>query len=284
MVKTYIVTIATEDKYYLPYLKKTCKKYGSELIILAYGEKWQGFNWRNKLVLNFLNKLNNDDIVCVIDGYDVICVRNLDQFANSFIKIKNKYNCKIIVGEHNFVKNNSYYLKNFIHSLYFGNCKNKFICAGTYCGYVSDLIDYIKNIQYIDDSNKADDQKLLTKYCKLNPDSIYIDTNGELFVSLENKYKNIDDNFTYKNNNIYFNEYQPFFIHGPGETYLDNILIKMNLDYDNNNKICDMLSKDYINKQIFRLKNNNILIFFILLLFIIFIILFIMNKKKKNRK
>ena len=284
MTKTYIITVSTHDKYYLPYLKKTCKKYGSELIILGYGEKWQGFNWRYKLVLNFLNKLNYDDIVCIIDGYDVICVRNLEQFSGSFLKLKNKYNCKIIVGEHKLVNNN--YLNNYINSIYFGKCKNISLNAGTYVGCVKDLIEFIKNIQILNSDNMADDQILLTKYCNKNLEYIYIDINGELFVSLENKYKDIDNLFIFNNNNIYYNGYQPFFIHGPGETYLDNILVKMNIGYDINNKICDKLSKDYLNKQFFRIKNNYYLIFFLIffIIFIIFIILFIVNRKKKIRK
>lgn len=286
MTKTYIITVATHDKYYLPYLKKTCKKYGSELIILGYGEKWQGFNWRYKLVLNFISKLNNNDIVCIIDGYDVICVRKLEEFMNSFIKLKNKYNCKIIVGEHKLVNNNNY-LNNYINSNYFGKCKNISLNAGTYAGYVKDLIEFIKNIQLLNNDNMGDDQILLTKYCNINPEHIYIDINGELFVSLENKYKNIDNLFIFENDNIYYHQYKPFFIHGPGETYLDNMLIKMNIGYDYNNKICDDLSKDYLNKIFFRIKNNYYLQlpFFILFsIFIVFIIYFIIKKISKSNK
>jgi cell division control protein 42 len=34
-----------------------------------------------------LNKLNKNDIVCFVDGYDVICVRNLNQLKNTFLNI-----------------------------------------------------------------------------------------------------------------------------------------------------------------------------------------------------
>jgi len=293
MTKIYIVTVATHDDYYLPYLKKTCKNNGSELIILGYGEKWKGFHWRQQIVLDFLKKLKKDDIVCFVDGFDVICTRNLKDFKNTFIELRNKHNCKFIVGEHKIVNNNDiqsyfYYLG---LKIYFLECKNKSLNAGTYTGYVKDLIEMLENINNLNNDSKADDQILLTKYCIANPNDIYIDTNGELFLTLESPYKNIDNLFKFENNNIYYNNYRPFFIHGPGETYLDNILIKMNIDYDYNNKINEKLSKNFYKKIYFRIKNglpfiiSSLVIFIILIILIVFIIKkFILKKNKKIKK
>ena len=50
MSDLYIVTVATESQYYFPYLIDTCRKYGKEIDILGFGEKWQGFNWRMQLM------------------------------------------------------------------------------------------------------------------------------------------------------------------------------------------------------------------------------------------
>lgn len=54
MSELHIVTVATESKYYFPYLVESCKKYGKELEVLGYGEKWKGFNWRFKLMIEYL--------------------------------------------------------------------------------------------------------------------------------------------------------------------------------------------------------------------------------------
>ena len=35
----HIVTVATESKYYFPYLIESCKRHGKELEVLGYGEK-----------------------------------------------------------------------------------------------------------------------------------------------------------------------------------------------------------------------------------------------------
>ena len=87
MANLYIVTVATESKFYFPYLIKSCKNNGVQLKILAYGEKWKGFNWRFKLVLDYLKSLNGNDIVCFVDGYDVICTRNLKTLPNIFLNL-----------------------------------------------------------------------------------------------------------------------------------------------------------------------------------------------------
>ena len=40
----HIVTVVTHSENYFPYLVESCKRNGSDLIILGYGEKWLGFN------------------------------------------------------------------------------------------------------------------------------------------------------------------------------------------------------------------------------------------------
>jgi predicted nucleic acid-binding Zn ribbon protein len=274
MSNLYVVTVATHNDYYLPYLKKTCEIYGSKLIVLGYGEKWKGFRWRQKIVLNYLKTLKNDDIVCFVDGFDVICIRNLNEFKNVFIKLTNKYNSKIIVSEHKMIINNDIlsYLNYYFVKMYFDECKKISLNAGSYVAYVKNLIEIFENINNISNNDEDDDQVILTKYCKLHPNDMYIDVNAEIFLTVCNPYKNIDNILVFNNNKIYYKGNQPFFIHAAGETYLDNILIKMNIDYNDN--ICDKLYQDIYKKKIFRLKNTPILYLLIyIFIFIIFIIL-----------
>ena len=101
--KLHIVTFATESKYYFPYLQESCRRNGKELEVLGYGEKWEGFNWRYIKMIEYLKGLPEDDIVCFVDGYDVICTRNLHELIPVFLKIKEKEGCKMVVGEDNFL-------------------------------------------------------------------------------------------------------------------------------------------------------------------------------------
>jgi hypothetical protein len=39
-----IITVATNSKYYFPYLKESIKRNGGELVVLGYNEEWTGFS------------------------------------------------------------------------------------------------------------------------------------------------------------------------------------------------------------------------------------------------
>ena len=201
MNKLHLVTVATEIKLYMPYLIKTCKNNGVELTILGLGEKWQGFNWRYKIILNFLKSIDKNDIVCFVDGYDVICIRNLKDLPSVFFEIKNKYNCKIIVGE-----DPRYDEESFVNSIigkftdfYYSRCNNNPLNAGTYIGLAGDLIEVLTNILKLNNSPDADDQVLITKYCSNNPDFFYVDKNNSIFLVMFNIHSEIDHNLNFEN-------------------------------------------------------------------------------------
>lgn len=254
----HIVTVVTESKYYFPYLVESCKIHGKELTILGYGQKWKGFTWRFKLMLEYLEKLPETDIVCFIDGYDVLCLRDLSELKEEFIKIRNRTNCKIIVGHDKIDSSTLYYTFNYYWNYYyFGPCIQRglgseackspliggtttyldqnntnveqftndiFINAGTYIGYVYDLLHILKKLYNKNVNNFDDDQILLINYCKKNTEELYIDTNNKLFLTINKVYSEIDDLVKIKENKLVYNNNNPFFIHGPGKTSLTNIL------------------------------------------------------------
>lgn len=95
MDNLHIVTVATESQYYFPYLVESCERHGQKLEVLGFDEKWQGFNWRFKKMISYLKTLPKNDIVCFVDGYDVICCRNLKEMPNMFLEIKKKQVVKL---------------------------------------------------------------------------------------------------------------------------------------------------------------------------------------------
>ena len=125
MDKLHIITVATDPKYYFPYLVDSCKKNGKELEVLGMGEKWEGFNWKFKKMIDYLNTLPRDDIVCFVDGYDVLCTRNLDGLIPLFKKIRQREKCKMIVGS--VISTTLLYniSNDIINTLHFGKCNNK---------------------------------------------------------------------------------------------------------------------------------------------------------------
>lgn len=221
--KVEIVTISTEKKFYYPHLVESCKKNKGKLITLGMNEEWRGYNWRFRKMLNYLSNLSDDNIVCFIDGYDVISCRDLTELADEFIKLKNKYKCKMVVGCDDY----GYIGKKIVAHLSFGKCGNHYLNAGTYIGYVKDLKDIITKIYELNPTDAADDQVLMIQYYNERPGEIHIDHECKLFLTL--MYPLMDIDIKVDNNKVYTDDYKsmPFFIHAPGNGFLDNIIIKM---------------------------------------------------------
>jgi len=277
MSNLHIVTVATSSEYYFPYLKKSCKTNGKELEVLGFDEKWQGFNWKFLKMIEYLKKLQKTDIVCFIDGYDVLCVRNLNNLTTVFLDLKLKHNCKIIVGSDSNVSS----LIKLGGPMYFGRCNNKAINSGTYIGYVEDLLLILTNIYNLNPSNDADDQVLMTKYCNLHPNDIYIDIDNELFLTLLYPLYDLYDLVDFNNGVISYNNNKPFFIHAPGYGILDTIVKKLNYDTDNTINIKDKLYKNFFEKKIMLYFNYMLTLQNIIILVLIILLLAIIYYKKQ---
>jgi len=267
MSHLHIVTVATESEYYFPYLVESCKRNGKELTILGYGEKWQGFVWRFKLMIEYLKSLNDNDIVCFIDGYDVICNRNLNELKEQFIEYKNKYNFKVIVATETY----KFKPQELIARFYFDSCNNELLNAGTYIGYAKDLHDLLLKTYNLDPNDKNDDQMLLIKYCKMHPEDILFDKNYEFFLTIHKSFFEIDNELKIYNYEAYYKNKKPFFIHGPSCTYLNSLITKLNYNISKNDIyfIKNKMKKNYINKGIYyfnMILNKYFLIIFILII------------------
>ncbi len=277
MNNLYILTVANKSKYYYPYLVQSVEKNNNKLITLGFNEKWIGFNTKYKLMFKKLDDFKDDDIVCFVDGFDVICVRDLNELKIDFLNIKNREKCNIIAGYDN-VKNK---LASIITSFYFSkNINSTVINAGTYIGYVKDIRKFLSFILSQDNNDDlSDDQVLMNSYNKLFPNEIYVDINAEIFLTIGEplqclkKYTKIENNIVYSNN-IY--KYKPFFIHAAGSGFLNNILKELNYNIDEH--IETDLRKDYFMK-LFKLYKNiliknkyKILFNFILCCYVLYII------------
>ena len=276
MNNLHIVTVATESKYYFPYLVESCEKNGCKLEILGYGEEWLGFNWKFKKMIEFLKNIPDTDVVCFIDGYDVLCSRNLRQLVPEFLKIQKQTKCKIIVGS-----DQHYTLFKYTAPMLYGTCANKLLNSGNYIGLKKDLLKIIEYIytQNPDDSN--DDQLLLTQYCKTKPEDFYIDIESKIFLVYMNPFTEVKD-ITIKDKTVYYNNNKPFFIHTPGG-YLDKLIIDLGYNYDYNNNIKEEIRTKVYSFSILNQLKNGIPIFIGIFIFIIIaIFIYKMTIKKKR--
>jgi len=250
----HIITVANQNKYYFDYLKKSIEKNNGKLTVLGFGMEWKGFVWRFKLMKQYLLNLNKKDIVCFIDGFDVICVNNINNIIKKFNSIKKREKCKVITGFDNIPNK----IINFINSLYFSNKINKqVINAGTYIGTVCDILEIFNSLNLNNLNDNMDDQILLNQYYLTHIKNIYIDINAELFLTIGCPLTDLDKFVTIKNNTVYYNKSNPFFIHAAGSGYLDTILKK--LDYNLNYNIAKEIKNDYFKKTLKIIINNSVI-------------------------
>ena len=161
----------------------------------------------------------------------------------------------------------------------FGTCNNISLNSGTYIGFSKDLLQIIKQIRSFNDDNDADDQILMTNFCKINESKFYIDINNELFLALNHPLNEIEDivNIS-KDLKTSYNENFPFFLHGPGSTSLDNVIQKLgycNHELDINEQI------KYKYNLIHVFLNGYPTLFFTFFLIIVIISIYLLFRKKK---
>ncbi len=244
----HVVTVATESAYYLPYLQKTCSQFGSKLEILGYGEKWNGYTFKFEKMVDFLRSIPLDDIVCFIDGYDVICVRDLSALIPTFLYIRDRERCQIVIAQDGGI------IPDAVSSIYFGKCKNTFINSGTYIGFAGDILTTLTDAHHMN-PNEKDDQRLITEYCRLHPKKFYIDKHNEVFLAYA---------WPLSEARISGN---PFFVHAPGCGYMSNLLENMGYTVDPN------IKKD-LRRYFFRKGGEHASVF--LQRYVIWVLLFIM--------
>ena len=164
----------------------------------------------------------------------------------------------------------------------FGKCQDKQINAGTYIGYVKDLLIMLKHMLLISEKiSEKDDQIVLTNFCKKSPNNVYIDCDNLFFLTIVNPIVSIIDKYMEINNNeLVYKGVRPFFIHGNGNTNLNELIIKLGYDISNDEKkrIYKYHKKFIFKKTIYFIK------YFVILLILLCIILIILIKYKKIKK
>ncbi len=271
-----IVTVATHSERYFPVLQQSCKRHNIDLVILGWEQKWQGFNWRLHLLLDFLQTIPQDELVVFIDAYDVMILQDAKIIEDRYNKLIKKTGAKIIVG---FEKAKSTFIE-LLALMVFGKCNKHRMNAGTYAGKAQDIYNMLKKAcnEFSCSYNTKDnnDQVLFSKYCRVYPSELYIDEDNEIFLVINGALDHIDykDEMKVINNKvIYKNKYDPCIIHAVGATNINN-LIKQ-LGYDNVNPIT---LKDTIQYDITSIKHYSYFLrYYILVLFILGLILIIVS-------
>jgi hypothetical protein len=190
------------------------KKYNYEPIVLGRGDKWINFiankitSYRNYI----LSHTNDNDLIVLMDCYDVFACQDIDVFLDKLSKIINYKNDKILISTEGYCSpNNNRPLINY-WKYYHINDKQRYLNSGFCIGNKKMLLHLLN---YCIDLGIIDDQLAFIDYCEKYPENIILDLNSSIIGTITG-YE--FSNFVIKNGEIYnkkSNQY-PCFIHIPG--------------------------------------------------------------------
>jgi len=291
-----VITVTTHNERYFPVLKQSCKYNNLDLVVLGFGEKWQGFTWKFKLMIDYLKTIDENEIVIFVDAYDVIALQDANTIEKRF-KQYSSYLTKIITGWERAKSP----LIEYLSSLIFGKCMNRRINSGCYIGICKNILYILRDLfnKFDLNSNKMEynDQVLLTKYCNLDNNVFKIDYNYDFFLVINGAIDHLDINkdkieiLTNENGHrelVYKGIFTPCFIHGIGATNMNDIIYKLNYFNINPITLKDTINYDinsilhynkYLKKYIIYIIISNTI--FILIIFIIYLIYNSWNKTLK---
>lgn len=167
-----LICVATDRNDWLNDWEQSVKKWKYNYKILGLGVKWEGFKTLMKLLIDFLENCDRDELICKTDSYDLIMIGPPKELFKKY-KSKNK---KIVVSSENVCGPNCIPTKMII--------KNKFkphLNAGCIIGKAGDLLKmYKESIELC----SYDDQVGITKYVQKNKDLFYYDSEQSITLNL----------------------------------------------------------------------------------------------------
>lgn len=259
-----LVTYATHNSGYLNALKKSSKTNGFELVILGENKKWEGFMQRIFDIITFLQTQNPKEIICFVDGFDVLTLGTKEEFIHKF----NSFNTDKVI----FSASKDNYFLNIIYgnvNQTDSNYEYNRLCAGTYVGYCNKIIELFENICQLNklNSDSDDQEKLSSCYVKCK-DCLLLDHDNSLFYCVESssgifEYLNLilqKQPFMEDKNRFYMinenrlvltkNNIKPVFIQGNGNLNMDILASRLNLPLKitDNRNFFDYSTKGFVFK------------------------------------
>jgi hypothetical protein len=156
----HLVTYATHSEGKFEELTKN-----KDLVVLGFGKKWNGFDDKIRGVLEYMKDLKDNDIVCYIDGFDSVLIKDSATIEKRF----KASGSKVLFSEE---------IPGFLKYIVFNTCnKRKILNAGLFMGYVQNLRPVLEDTLQM---KCKDDQVNINNLCK-KYDSIDIDTDHTVF-------------------------------------------------------------------------------------------------------
>lgn len=206
-----VVFYATEKNRATQNLCNSLEKYGYNYVQIGYGKKWRGFvDGKIQDLFNFLKHEYYHDIICVIDGYDVLACGPPDELLLKFRQFRHP----IICGGEKFCSSyNGTKIRKYRDISSWSSRKH--INGGFVMGYKKNILHMYKwVISYAKTHGINDDQKILGIYTNIFPKKVDVDIYQNIVF---NTITSIDTHNFHVNNKRIITPYKtmPNFVHFP---------------------------------------------------------------------
>ena len=236
---TKLIVVATHVDGYYKILEESAKKNGFELITLGMGQKWQGFSMKPRLLKDYIQNIDPNEIIVHCDAFDVIINGTANQLINRF----NQIGHNIVYGTENMNSGTGLDVKIIAH-YGFPSCNNHILNSGTVVAKAGKFLELINMTCDIEGCQSGDDQVKLNNMCNKRRDffdkNVYVDTKSKLIINggcenmmkyLKNTPCNFELIYNKANNTMITSEgHNPILIHGNGNVNIDEICQKLGYD------------------------------------------------------
>lgn len=166
-----VVTVATHSERYFPCLQESCHRHGYTLVVLGWRQRWQGYAWKFKLVMDYLRTLPPRTIVVYVDAFDVIMLQAAAEVQVRFEACKTNV---LFSAEMNMPNCIMDYLYRRMFPF-----KGPSLNSGLYMGYAVALVEVLEQMQ---GPPNSDDQYLLALLTQRMP--VPYDKHNSIFLNI----------------------------------------------------------------------------------------------------
>jgi hypothetical protein len=208
----HVVTIATYAHPNLAKLEESCKKNNIELDVLAMGRPYPGNAIKFIYMTEYLESLNDDDVVMFVDAFDVLIVADKKKILSKFLKM----NVPLLIG----AETNCAPHPDLASKYPPAPTPFKYVNTGTFIGYVKNVKAWLKALGPINPAYC--DQGLTSHYIVNNPNNnlLVLDYHCELFLPLYGvSIDSVTINVKKKRVNCRITESHPYVIHANGSSF-----------------------------------------------------------------
>ncbi|MBA2727612.1 MAG: hypothetical protein H0U49_05505 [Parachlamydiaceae bacterium] len=167
----HICTVASQRNKGLDQLLDSCDRYGLSIDVMGMGQPFKGNSHKLMYVQDYIQNLDDNDVVLFVDAYDVLFFADADKILQTFLNIDKPF----VIS----VERYCWPYPNLEPSFPRGPTSFRYINSGSYMGYVYRLKEILNDIQ---PKPFQDDQGLFTRHYFENPDLYTFDAYCELFM------------------------------------------------------------------------------------------------------